>query len=681
MRIGGLASGMDIDSIVNNLMKAERIPLTQIQQKKQILEWQRDDYRSMNTLLLNFRNNDLSSMRYTAAYRARLVSSSDESKVSATVSSSANQAAYNISKVEQLARAEVKINAGRIGDIDTNKSIYSQSSSFANGNFKWNEGAVLSETIKVDAASNNFTLNDSSNIKKEDIGSWSVKVDGKSYKVITSGEPKDDQVLVNDQGELKFKNEIKAGSEIKVDYIGNSKTDKVAVAPNGSVQLSQVGLTIPDNTVFTLTTTVKGEETPTTTNYKSQNDANGTHISIVDDKGIKIGSIEKETGILTFTEDAPKVDENTSHTLDVTYAHKYSTFSMSTETSKGAQYENFIITGKDSVKNVMDKVNGSKVGVSMFYDSATGRMTLTRSETGKFAASGDDIKFEGSIMNDLLGFAGAETTAGQNAKFTINGLNTERNSNTFTIDGVTFTIKQTFDSTDAPVTVGVTSDSTKVYDNIKGFIDSYNELIGKIQGEVDEKRYKDYLPLSDEDREGLSDKQQEKWEELAKSGMLRRDPILSSVLSEMRSDFYGTVNNSEISSAYNQLAKIGITTSKNYLEGGKLEINESQLKKAIEEDPASVEQLFRGEGGIIQRLTETVTQSMDKIKSKAGSSSSVNNQFSIGRELDRMEDRENRFEDRLQMVEARYWRQFTAMEQAINRSNSQSAYLMQQFGG
>ena len=55
-RISGLASGMDIDTIVKNLMNAERMPLDKLKQNKQTLEWQRDDYRAMNTLLLDFRS-------------------------------------------------------------------------------------------------------------------------------------------------------------------------------------------------------------------------------------------------------------------------------------------------------------------------------------------------------------------------------------------------------------------------------------------------------------------------------------------------------------------------------------------------------------------------------------------------------------------------------------------------
>ena len=56
MRISGMASGLDIDTMVKNLMTAERMPLDKLKQKKQTLEWQRDDYRFMNTLLLDFRS-------------------------------------------------------------------------------------------------------------------------------------------------------------------------------------------------------------------------------------------------------------------------------------------------------------------------------------------------------------------------------------------------------------------------------------------------------------------------------------------------------------------------------------------------------------------------------------------------------------------------------------------------
>ena len=53
-RIGGLASGMDIDSMVEKLMQAEKAPLNKLYQKKQTHEWQRDAYRDVNKKLNAF---------------------------------------------------------------------------------------------------------------------------------------------------------------------------------------------------------------------------------------------------------------------------------------------------------------------------------------------------------------------------------------------------------------------------------------------------------------------------------------------------------------------------------------------------------------------------------------------------------------------------------------------------
>ena len=74
MRISGLASGIDTDTMVKQLMQAERIPLDKLKQNKQTLEWKRDDYRSINTLLTNFRQ-DVFNMKLSSSYRSRTTSS------------------------------------------------------------------------------------------------------------------------------------------------------------------------------------------------------------------------------------------------------------------------------------------------------------------------------------------------------------------------------------------------------------------------------------------------------------------------------------------------------------------------------------------------------------------------------------------------------------------------------
>lgn len=89
VRIGGLASGMDIDTLVSDLMKAERIPLDKLTQKKQLLEWQRDDYRSMNTLLSDFDKYIFDNMSLQKEFLKKTVTSSMPSAVTATANANA----------------------------------------------------------------------------------------------------------------------------------------------------------------------------------------------------------------------------------------------------------------------------------------------------------------------------------------------------------------------------------------------------------------------------------------------------------------------------------------------------------------------------------------------------------------------------------------------------------------
>ncbi|RSK29442.1 flagellar hook protein [Bacillus sp. HMF5848] len=687
---------MDIDTLVKDLMKAERMPLDKIKQKKQTLEWQRDDYRAMNTLLLDFRA-ELTQMKLSTKYRARQVSSSSEAKVTATASSAANQTSYSISKVSQLAQAETQLNLTPI-EVEASKGLYGVTSASL-----WREGAIKSKTINVSESSTTVSVDYGGDTLK-DLDSWSVSVNGKGYKVVTgTATPDENSVLVNSDGSLVFSDAIAKDSEIKIGYIANENTDSRSVSHDTtSVTFSQGSIKNVSELKLTRTSTKDGNTT-------TLSDVN---FSLAGDKVMygttEVGTFNSETGSITFNDamkthlppETPEDGTTYDYKLEMTYSQNYTTFQLDTHTSKGDLHQNYIVAGNESINNIVSKVNSSGVGVTMFFDSQTKRMSMTRTETGDLNKdvslhNGYEMAGSGALFTDVMNFHDVSTstipvgyvTEAKNASFVINGLQTERTSNAFEMSGVTFNLKQTFDETDSPnpVSISVSNDSTSVFDNIVQFVNKYNELIGKIQTELSEERYRSYAPLTDDQRESLSDTQQEQWEEKAKSGLLRRDPILSNALSTMRMNFYTPVLNDSVSSTHNQLAKIGITTTANYLEGGKLIINEAELKKAIEADSTSVENLFRGTGstdsqtGIINRLYNSVNDTMNKLKVKAGNSFSSNQQFDIGRQLEDVDKRIDRYEDRLIQIENRYWKQFTAMEKAIQQANSQSMYLMQQF--
>ena len=154
----------------------------------------------------------------------------------------------------------------------------------------------------------------------------------------------------------------------------------------------------------------------------------------------------------------------------------------------------------------------------------------------------------------------------------------------------------------------------------------------------------------------------------------------------MRNDFYSPVS-FEGNSTYSQLTSIGIKTTNLYnVNKGKLEIDENKLKEAIRNDPEAVYQLFAadgdssGEKGIARRLRDSLTSAITRIEATAGNDIKTNSQFTIGKNLDDLDDRMTSFERRLQDFESRYYKQFTAMEKAIQQMNQQSSYMMQQLG-
>ncbi|GAA3351003.1 flagellar filament capping protein FliD [Lysinibacillus fusiformis] len=240
------------------------------------------------------------------------------------------------------------------------------------------------------------------------------------------------------------------------------------------------------------------------------------------------------------------------------------------------------------------------------------------------------------------------------------------------------------------VTMTSTTDVDDIMAKIKEFVTTYNGFIKDLNDQTKETKYRDYKPLTSEQREEMSESEIKLWEEKAKSGLLRGDTLIREGLAGMRSLVYQS--NSGIDSKYNSLFSIGITTSKNYNDGGTLEIDETKLRKVLEEDPDAVEKLFKNsEGkkddvvdgktvdtrGYLDKLRESMKTFEITIEKKAGRSTMTDAQYAIGKNLVDTESRISTWKRKLEDIEARYWKQFTAMEQAINKANQQSSMFMQ----
>ncbi|MFD1206732.1 flagellar hook-associated protein 2 [Sporosarcina contaminans] len=370
-------------------------------------------------------------------------------------------------------------------------------------------------------------------------------------------------------------------------------------------------------------------------------------------------------------------------------------------TAPGSEEGNEIkVSVNDSVGAVIAKIN-QDTKVTAFYDEFTGKIALTAKNSGEGTISIEDAD-GGNLAEKLqLTGEGVQVEEGKNADFTYNGLRTQRSSNTFQINGFEMSLKQVTSPLDADgnvidgerkvISFNSSPDTEKIFENVVKFIDEYNTLIEDLNKQIREQKYRSFPPLSAEQKKEMTEKEIELWEEKAKSGTLRNDSEISSMLTQMRTALTGSIKlpgmgeNESIS-----LKDIGITGSKNYLDHGKLIIDEDKLKKAISEDPNKIHQLFsydagdnakKTEHGFARQLRTIVDATQKTIQKRAGKVGDVNDTFTLGKNLDDMNKQIERFEERLKMTEDRLWRQFTAMERAIQRANAQSASLMNAFGG
>ncbi|MCI4138141.1 flagellar hook-associated protein 2 [Bacillus vallismortis] len=358
-----------------------------------------------------------------------------------------------------------------------------------------------------------------------------------------------------------------------------------------------------------------------------------------------------------------------------------------------AKTVNISVTSADTIDNVISKINKSDLGVSAFKDKIWNgtEYVETIAFSSKATGAGGSIQAADSatadFMSGQLGFsldADNKLTAykeGTNAKVTINGFEMEKLTNNFTVNGVTYSLKNTTETT-GPVTTSVSTDVDGIYNQIKEFVDKYNELVDSLNEKLQEEKYRDYTPLTSEQKEAMSDKEVELWEEKAKSGLLRNDTSISTGANQMRTDFYSQVT---ADGKTHQLTEFGITTSSTYQLRGHLEIDEKKLKAKIQEDPQSVAALFTNgtnsspysEKGIMKRIGDTLKSTVKSIEAKAGNSTMGTNNYLIGKNLNTINTDISKMQDRLNTVENRYYKKFSAMESAIQKMNEQSSYLSQ----
>jgi flagellar hook-associated protein 2 len=353
------------------------------------------------------------------------------------------------------------------------------------------------------------------------------------------------------------------------------------------------------------------------------------------------------------------------------------TGSFTIKLTNGTSSKDITISDTDSLNSLIAKIKSAGVNADAGYSAD--RFTL-KAASGTLSIAGSD-QAAIDFLNDKLKLSISQTTpnpSGKDAQFTLDGVNLAQASNNFTVSGVTYNLKALGEAS-----ILVSPDNNQAVANVKSFMDSYNALLEKINGELAEDKYSDYLPLTSDQKKEMKDTEITDWEKKAKSGLLRHDAILEDVVYKLRSDISAPV--SGLTGKYNSLAAIGVTTG-NYSEGGKLYLDETKLKKALEEDPDVLSKIFSATGaaanqqGVAVRFYNTLKIELDKITAVGGYSGTISSDTSssLAKEIRRYNSDLDKINDRLQDMEARYYKQFDAMETALSKLNQQSSWLSQQ---
>jgi len=359
----------------------------------------------------------------------------------------------------------------------------------------------------------------------------------------------------------------------------------------------------------------------------------------------------------------------------------------------------------DSLATMMSEINDADLGVTMSYNSITGELVMTAENTG----AGSSIVVTDSGTSNFAALLLTEATEGLDAKLTVDGQALTRSTNSVTVDGVTYTANQV---TTEAATVTVTQDTDGVYDLISNFVEAYNELIATINEAIDENADSDYPPLTDDQKEEMTDEEIEKWEAKAKVGLLESDSTLETFLSDLRTALIDSISGQTAT-----LASIGITSG-TYDEDGTLYIDEDTLTSAIASDPQAIMELFTQqasskssdgttslagttvvrslsskdlstrykEEGIAYRFYDIIQKNISTIRDSSGNKGillekagtdgdATETDNTLSTLIEKYEEEIEEEEDRLDEFQEKLYAKYTTLETYINTMNSQLSAL------
>ena len=650
VRLTGMVSGMDTDTLIQQLVAAKQTKIDDVRGKKTKLEWQKEAWADMNKKVYSFYTGTLSKIKSQATYKTKKATSTDDSKV------------------------EVKANANAVVGSHTIEVKSVASSTYLTSGKLKTQKAVTDTNKKLSEMNNASEL-----VSKE----LTIKVgDGDDAKTMTY-EFREDSTIADLQNQIQ--NELGDGIEVSLKDGKLSIANKTATATTGDDgETSYIGgstVSISGNALGFFGVT--GDDVTLTA--ESADDGNHS---------LTVGT--------ALTERATRTVNQITGSSRVTEALGIVAGSKITVTI-GRANKDITIDSDTTMSQLAEKF--SATGINATYDANQGRFFLSSKSAGEeniFTLSGDIDALNKLKLNkdaDVTNVPEEERASyvkGSSAEILYNGACIKSNSNEMTVNGLSITVK---DKTEGKVNITVNNDTQAVYDSVKEFVTEYNKLMTDMYEKYSAESSRGYDPLTDDEKEAMSEKEVENWEKKIKDSLLRRDDTLNSLMSSMRTTMMKSVEVTlkDGTKTKLSLSSIGIVTG-NYTEHGLLHIKgdaedatysaeTNKLKEWLENDPEAVMQLLAGvqneTTGEQEGLGNTLYSDFNtKMRSSTLSSAlTFYNDKYMDKQIKSYQEKIDELEDKLVELEDSYYKKFAAMETALSKINSQSTYLTNMFGG
>ena len=708
IRLSGMVSGMDTESLVSALVSSYKLKKDNLVKAQTKLSWKQEKWKTMNTSIYGFYSGKLSSARFSTSYNLKTSTVSNDKYAKVSASSSAVSGTQRL-KVNHLA-ATGYLTGGKITATDKSKVTGSTKLSDIIGT---KDGSI---SVKTSSGIKSIDITEDMNVsqfvaKLKETGLNANFDDNNGRFFISakeSGKDNDFSLTANDANGL---NALKALGIYTVNDTDKAEYTRLAALKEG---------TDAYNTELESMYT-KATAKDTAKNYadkynvaKDKLDALAAddtwdHSYTLDEY---VAKLKTETPDLLNAYDKykkEKVDSegNTVKDSDGNVVYEYDTEAMEKDgvkeeyeaaVKKKASNESLIKVYDDNSKVIEDTKDYVTIGddgkavANETNEKVVQEVSDTNADRQAKAKTLLDSKIAmaKTAANDIDNTASSDTTkavriTGQDSEIVLNGATFTNNTNNYSINGLTIQALNVTGTDE--VTITTDTDVDGIYDMIKGFLKDYNDLVKSVDVAYNAASSKGYEPVTSDEKDAMSDDEVKKWEEKIKDSLLRKDSTLGSVLDTMKNDM---ARSFKVGDKSYSLSSFGISTlgyfsspenetGVYHIDGNKddtyTSANTDKLKAMIASDPDTVITFF---SQLASQLYKDLGSKMTA--SSTSSAYTIYNDKQMNTQYSEYNTKISEAEDKVTTWEDYYYSKFSAMESALAKMNAQSSSLSGLFG-